>query len=206
MNITSIPNWQTLTAVEIVAYLEETVTERKPADPNQAETAWATGARGLRDFTPIVWEQMVGHIRQMGLNETANQIVSGMDYGDPATLAMVDQLAMSAPSVFTPERVATLKAWGQTARKRYELHGYGALPTVEAIQAEIAAESAEADETRHEVLLSCNRGTDGTLKVFARVTPVEFAEGVELRRGEPRTLVNDANLVAALVPIVEGLI
>jgi hypothetical protein len=85
--------------------------------------------------------------------------------------------------------------------------------TAEQVQDAIDAESVrqenetrESDETRHEILLSANRQTDGTLLVMARVTPVEYADGVEIRRGQVQTVVNDANLIAALAPIVEGLI
>ena len=209
MPIQNIPNVQSLTIQQIADFLDENVVERKSADPMLPDSAWATGARGLRDFTPLVWEQMVAEIRTMGLNETANQIGSGMDYGDPATIAMIDTLADSKPQVFTPERVAILKSWGTNTRKRYLDYGYSELPSVEQIEAELEAlnaEPQEADETKHEVLLSVNRGTDGEIRVMARITPVEFVEGVELRRGEVQTLVNDAALVAALNPIIQGLI
>jgi hypothetical protein len=76
---------------------------------------------------------------------------------------------------------------------------------IDAEVARIAAETLVADETRHEVLLSCNRRTGGVMQVMVRVTPVEFADGVQLRKLPAKVLVNDAGLIAALSPIVEGL-
>lgn len=77
---------------------------------------------------------------------------------------------------------------------------------IEQEQTKSELESLTADETRHEILLSVNQGTDGVMRVVARVTPVEFADGVLLRRGDATVLANDVGLIAALTPIVEGII
>jgi hypothetical protein len=129
---------------------------------------------------------------------------AGISLSSPDRQAVIDQLATAGQ---WPDAVRdAVKALGGVIRKRWQVEGYEAEPTLQSIQAEIDAEIAEPDETRYEVLLSANRASDGALRVMARVTPVYFAAGTELRRGEVRTLVNDAALVAALSPIVEGLI
>lgn len=129
---------------------------------------------------------------------------NGLSLSSTERRAVIDQLATAGK---WPDEVReAIKALGGIEQPRWQIEGYTQEPTLESIQAELDAPSQVADETRHEVLMSVNRGTDGGLRVMARVTPVEFAEGVELRRGEALTLVNDADLVAALSPIVEGLI
>jgi hypothetical protein len=129
--------------------------------------------------------------------KTIMQSQDGINWADPLTVQTLDFLKTD---VITQSVIDTLVALS----KRIE-----PTPTSEEISAawqqHIAAETLEPDETRHEVLLSCNRGTDGSLKVMARVTPVEFADGVLLRRGASVALVNDAGLIAALSPIVESL-
>jgi len=128
----------------------------------------------------------------------------GMSLSGADRQSLIDQVAIAGN---WPDAVRdAVKALGGVSRLRWQIEGYQSQPTIESVQAEIDAESQPADETRHEVLLSVNRGTDGVMRVMARVTPVELASGVELRRGQPRTIVNDAGLVAVLNPIIEGLI
>jgi hypothetical protein len=124
----------------------------------------------------------------------------GVNWCDPKTVALLQSLASQPGSPITDDVIAVLTALSYRAEPT---------PTVAEISAawqqHVAADTLAADEIRHEVLLSCNRGTDGGLKVMARVTPVEFADGVLLRRGQPTVLANDVGLIAALSPIVEGL-
>jgi hypothetical protein len=128
---------------------------------------------------------------------------NGLSLSTPERQDVIDQLA--AAGDWPNEVRDAIKALGGVWRPRWQSAGYASEPTLEQVQSELATENAPSDETRHEVLLSVNRGTDGTMRVMARVTPVEFAAGVELRRGDVRTLVNDEELVAALSPIIEGL-
>jgi len=116
---------------------------------------------------------------------------------------LIDELAIAGE--WSDAVRDAVKALGGVWQARWQIDGYASEPTLESVQAELDHENQPADETRHEVLLSVNRGTDGVMRVMARVTPVEYANGVELRRGEARTVVNDAALIAALSPIIEGL-
>jgi len=134
---------------------------------------------------------------------TAAMRGGGLLLSSPERQAMIDQLATAGN--WSNEVRDSVKTLGVIRKPRWQSEGYAAEPTLESVQAELDNENRQGDETRHEVLLSVNRGIDGTLRVMARVTPVEFAEGVELRRGSVQTLVNDAALIAALAPIIEGL-
>jgi hypothetical protein len=129
--------------------------------------------------------------------KTIMQSEGGIDWADPLTQQTLQALRND---VITDQVIAVLTSLSESVEPT---------PTAAEISAawqqHVAAETLVADETRHEVLLSCNRGTDGSLRVMARVTPVEFADGVLLRRGQPTVLANAPGLVAALLPIVEGL-
>ena len=127
----------------------------------------------------------------------------GLSLSTQERQSVIDSLAVAGQ---WPDSVRdAVKALGGVNRPRWVTAGYASVPTLESVQAEIDAEQTVADETRHEVLLSVNRGTDGAMRVMARVTPVEFADGIELRRGTAKTIVNDANLISALAPIIEVL-
>jgi hypothetical protein len=129
--------------------------------------------------------------------KTIMQSQDGINWADPLTIQTLNALKTD---VITQSVIETLIGLS----KRVE-----SVPTINEVSVawnqHVAEETLVPDETRHEVLLSCNRGTDGSLKVVARVTPVEFAGGVLLRRGQPTVMANDAELIAALSPIVEGL-
>jgi hypothetical protein len=127
----------------------------------------------------------------------------GMSLSGADRQQLIDELAIAGE--WSDAVRDAVKALGGVWQARWQIDGYASEPTLESVQAELDHENQPADETRHEVLLSVNRGTDGVMRVMARVTPVEYANGVELRRGEARTVVNDAALIAALSPIIEGL-
>lgn len=142
--ITQITDWQTLSPADMVQQLGEIVETRKPADATRNETAWATGARGLRDFGPGPdgWGGMIAKLVDLGYGDVANQLTYGMDFGDPSTQAMIDQLGVAAPDVFTPDRVAILKAWGVDRAPRWQRLGYESLPSIEQVESEQARELA----------------------------------------------------------------
>jgi len=127
----------------------------------------------------------------------------GMSLSVQDRQALIDQLAVAGqwPDVVRD----AVKALGGVSRPRWQIEGYAIEPTLQSIQAEIDTEATAADETRHEVLLSCNRGTDGVMRVMARITPVEYADGVQLRKLPSKVIANDAILIAALTPIIEAL-
>lgn len=134
--VTKIPDWQTLSPQQLHAALSEIVETRLPADATKNETAWATGARGLRDFGPGSegWGGMIAKLHDLGYSDVANQLTYGMDFGDPQTQSMIDQLGMAAPDVFTPERVEILKSWGVYRRTRWGyLGGVGEVPDLPTI-------------------------------------------------------------------------
>lgn len=130
-------NWQALSAAEIHAAFSEVVSIRKPADPNIPDSAWATGARGLRDFGagPDGWGGMRAKLHELGYGDVADQMTNGLDFGDPNVQTMLDQLGLAAPAVFTPLRVTTMKAWGVCEQSCWwHAGGSGDVPSVEEIQ------------------------------------------------------------------------
>jgi len=128
----------------------------------------------------------------------------GMSLSGADRQGLIDQLAIAGS---WPDAVRdAVKALGGIWKSRWQIEGYEAEPTLESVQAELDNEATAADETRHEVLLSCNRGTDGVMRVMTRVTPVEYADGVQLRKLPPKVIANEANLIAALTPIIEALL
>lgn len=124
--------------VSILNQLLETVERRRP----MAES-WATGARGLRDFGhgPEGWGGMVAKLREIGFTEVADQIPSGLDFGDPQMQGMLVQLAAMAPGVFTIERVETMMNWGVERRPRWTYEGFAEQPTIEDVDKRKADES-----------------------------------------------------------------
>ena len=111
----------------ILSQLLEIVERRRPISES-----WATGARGLRDFGPgsSGWGGMVAKLRQMGFSDVADQMVSGMDFGDPQVQAMLTQLGEIEPGTFTGERVAIMKDWGVESKPRWTLEGFTTQPTI----------------------------------------------------------------------------
>jgi hypothetical protein len=121
-----------LTDAEILDDLLSILETRLPES-----VARVTGARGVKDFGPGPegWDGMVGRLRTLGWNETANQLVSGYDFGDPAMQAMLDQLGQIDSSIFTPDRVAAMKAWGVTRTPKWQTLGIPEMPTLESVAA-----------------------------------------------------------------------
>jgi hypothetical protein len=111
----------------ILSQLLEIVERRRPISES-----WATGARGLRDFGPgsSGWGGMVAKLRQIGFSDVADQMVNGMDFGDPQVQVMLTQLGMIEPDTFTDERVAIMKDWGVESKPRWTLEGFTTQPTI----------------------------------------------------------------------------
>jgi hypothetical protein len=72
---------------------------------------------------------------------TGDLLATGIDFGDPKTQEMLTSLAAGAPSVFTAERIATMRAWGIATKPLWRWVGIEAEPTVE----DIAAWRLDAD-------------------------------------------------------------
>jgi hypothetical protein len=215
-----IPNWQTMTAAEIVAYAAAHHETARPMNAQELRNyladnrlAWFGVGGGWRG--PLA--ESVATLDGSG-DAAAAELAAGIErllshLASPGSVQVDTHLPNHGPLL--AGIVGALGLSGDIVAGLYALGGGRKFPawSIDQVQAAIDAEEAKqaaaeqpADETRHEVLLSCNRGTDGVMRVMARVTPVEYANGVELRRGEARTVVNDAALVAALAPIIEGLI
>jgi hypothetical protein len=191
-----------MNAEERLAYLLESAWVPTNATITVSEIV---GAVGSLDAARLVVGTLQAGASQDPILAASYQALStvGMSLSGADRQELIDQLAIAGQ---WPDAVRdAVKALGGTNRPRWQIEGYAAEPTLESVQVELDAENQPADETRHEVLLSCNRGTDGVMRVMARVTPVEYANDVLLRRGESKAIVNDAALVAALVPIIEGL-
>ena len=125
--------------------------------------SWATGARGLRDFGPgsSGWGGMVAKLRQIGFSDVADQMVNGMDFGDPQVQGMLTQLGMIERDTFTNERVAIMKDWGVQSQPRWTLEGFAEEPTLSEVGfrkgrelaiASTAARINAASEARREAI------------------------------------------------------
>ena len=100
---------------------------------------------------------------------------------------------------------AELAAKGVTLVAPWQSMGLSQEPTLQEVQEAFDLANSDPDVWSHEVLLSVNRQADGTMQVFARVTPVGLTDGQIVQRGEAQVHVN-GDLIATLTPIVEGLI
>jgi hypothetical protein len=165
-----------MNAEQKLQYLLETVVTRKPADASKNDTAWATGARGLRDFDPGPegWDGMLAAIRELGYGSVADQLVNGMDFGDPKTQQMILQLGQVKPEVFTAERVVILQSWGQISQPRWQVEGYAAEPTLESVQEEL-------DRAEKQSLIDAGRTTinSRTTRINAWLDDVDMSLSME---------------------------
>jgi hypothetical protein len=118
-------------AAEILAELLAIVERRLSLNE-----AWATGARGLRDFGPggAGWGGMLAKLDQIGFGDVAAQMVSGLDFGDSQVQLMLTQLGTIEPDTFTGERVEVLKSWGVDRRPRWTLEGFASQPTLAEVE------------------------------------------------------------------------
>ena len=118
-------------AAEILAELLAIVERRLPLGE-----AWATGARGLRDFGAGAagWGGMLARLKQIGFGDVADQMVSGLDFGDPQVQGMITQLGTIQPDTFTAKRVEVLKSWGVDRRTRWTLEGFASQPTLAEVE------------------------------------------------------------------------
>jgi hypothetical protein len=118
-------------AAEILAELLAIVERRLPLSE-----AWATGARGLRDFGAggSGWGGMLAKLKQIGFGDVADQMVSGLDFGDPQVQGMITQLGTIEPDTFTAERVEILKSWGVDRRPRWTLEAFESQPSLQQVE------------------------------------------------------------------------
>jgi len=115
--------------------------------------AWATGARGLRDFGAggAGWGGMLAKLKQIGYSDVADQMVSGLDFGDPQVQMMIGQLGAIEPETFTQERVEILKSWGVESRPRWMVEGFTGLLTIEEIERRKAQEAESVHRQKAKV-------------------------------------------------------
>jgi hypothetical protein len=129
--LNNVPGWQSFADdAALLAHLLADDSRRIAADPLKMETAWAGGQRVVRDFGTEVYEQMMGVLKSVA-PATGDLLATGIDFGDPKTQAMLDNLADGAPSVFTAERIAVMRAWGNVTKPRWQWFGIAAEPTIE---------------------------------------------------------------------------
>jgi hypothetical protein len=88
---------------------------------------------------------MLAKLKQIGYSDVADQMLSGLDFGDPQVQGMITQLGTIEPDTFTPERVEILKSWGVERRPRWTLEGFASQPTL----AEIEKRKAQEAESVH---------------------------------------------------------
>jgi hypothetical protein len=139
--LNNLPGWQSFgDDAALLAHLLASDSRRIAADPLKMETAWAGGQRVVRDFGTEVYEQMMGVLKSVA-PATGDLLATGIDFGDPKTQQMLDNLAAGAPSVFTAERIAIMRAWGIVTKPLWRWVGIEAEPTVE----DIAAWRLDAD-------------------------------------------------------------
>ena len=203
-DIKAIDGYEQKTPEEIAAILQtltDTIT-----DP----TAWTIGA--IANQSPELAGKLelsldamrVAGIPFAGSTLTAASTV-GLQIHTPQRQGLIDQLAAASQSLPEPLRwdaefVAAIKSLGIRDVSRYPE------VTPQQVADAISADSnQQSDETRYQVLLSANRSPDGTLNCMARVTPIEFFEGQEIRRLESQT-VSTPQLKQAVAAIVEDLI
>jgi hypothetical protein len=125
--------------------------------------AWATGARGLRDFGAggAGWGGMLAKLEQIGFGDVAAQMVSGLDFGDPQVQAMITQLGTIEPDTFTPERVEILRSWGVDRRPRWTMEGFASQPTLGIVEFE-ASRRIAIDDTGKRI----NRASEARRKAI----------------------------------------
>lgn len=133
--IQQIDGYESLTAQQIADALSKTTLR---LDSRQTFNAITIAF----DNDVMLVETMVGAMRAMGLNASADSLTTvGIDFGMPSVQAMVDVLAENAAEVFTSEIVSTLKGLGKQTRWA-EYGGTGDVPDAEAITTAIEADAA----------------------------------------------------------------
>jgi len=171
-----------------------------PSGRGRLTHTWVAENIGL-----AVADQVYAEVKKVS-EPTALRFATGDGIDTSAELWKTQAEVVAAQNHELVEHLEMLRDFESDMKPRWQKEGYAEEPTLESVQAELDAENAPTDEVRHEVLLSVNRGTDGTMRVMARVTPVEYANDVLLRRGESKAIVNDVELITVLSPILQGLI
>lgn len=191
--IKQVPNYQTLTAQQIVDYMGEQVVTSDPTPYNAGKLQAALSAQfgealGF-DYANVV----LGSIREGGktlpLLEGAYLAMNtgeGISLDQDFRQTMIDQLGADWPAGL----VDAVKALGRPAKVRAQVMGLGAVPTAEEVQAALDADNVEPDAWDNEILFSLNK-SQGSLNVFARITPVGVKNGVVVKRGEAVVKVNN---------------
>ena len=84
---------------------------------------------------------MLAKLRQIGFGDVADQMASGLDFGDSQVQTMLTQLGAMEPDTFTAERIAIMKDWGVERRPRWAYEGFATQPTIS------DADKRKADES-----------------------------------------------------------
>jgi hypothetical protein len=77
---------------------------------------------------------MLAKLKQIGFGDVADQMVSGLDFGDPQVQAMLTQLGTIEPDTFTAERVEILRSWGVERKTGWMFTGFAEPPTIAEVE------------------------------------------------------------------------
>jgi hypothetical protein len=94
---------------------------------------------------------MLAKLKQIGFGDVADQMVSGLDFGDPQVQGMITQLGTIEPDTFTAERVEILKSWGVDRRPRWTLEGFASQPSVKDIEQRKSTEAESVHRQKAKV-------------------------------------------------------
>lgn len=191
--IKQVPNYQTLTAQQIVDYMGEQVVTSDSTPYNSAKLQAVLSSKFGEALGFEYANLVLGSIREGGktfpLLEGAYIAMNtgeGISFDQDFRQTMIDQLGTTWPEGL----LDTVKSLGRQSKSRAELMGLGAVPTVEEVQAALDADNVEPDAWDNEILFSLNK-SQGSLNVFARITPVGVKNGVIVKRGEAVVKVNN---------------
>lgn len=167
------------------------------------DKAWTVA--DLARLFPNDVNSILGTLKSVPVFESAFIALSitGLELASDERQAFIDEVAEIGN--WSDELKTQVKQLGRTSSAPWQSMGLSQEPTVSEVQAAYDLVHAEPDVWSHEVLLSVNRQADGTMQVFARVTPIGLTDGQVVQRGEAQVYVN-GDLIAAVTPIVEGFI
>jgi hypothetical protein len=198
--IKQIPNYQSLTAQQIVDYLAEEAV-------NVNMKGWTpTSMEKEGGLMGVEVDLLLETLRlSSGRGASAFQWLStnpdGLELGSQERQDMVDFFAVQAEwESKIPGMTARVKALGRTTQARYLTMGLASLPTIEQIE---DALNPDFDSESVEVLFSLNRQANGQTFVVMRSTPVKLRNGVVVERGEGTNFM-DSPLITQVKELIEA--
>lgn len=183
--IKNIPDWQSLSAQQIVDYLSvvEVIPNTTLYNGKAFEDLVTSGYFSLEEVTTLL-----GAMKSSPLFEMAFISMStgeALEFYSDSRQGLIRQLATAAGWSDTfKDKVLAL---GRTTQARYITFGLTSAPTVE----EVAfALNPTYDSLSKEVLFTYNRQSNGQIMCMARVTPVKMYLGQVVERGESEIIVS----------------